>query len=256
MNLFDTGQFNHVNTTGDIYMQLERLVVNGCSYMEQYAMGHGHYELAETLGLRGSESLAIGGSCNSRIIRSTLRHSYRTQYRCCYVIGLTFLGRTELPIAPIPHEQEGRWISIQNQFDPSRPLQKHLMPGDIDEYIKFKIKTEFESIDDRVEDLQYRLVSMVNDLKSRGHACVIYNQADDIYQQFLDLPQMQLLQIKEIIQGLKWIAVPWQWKSGTKMTDDHFNLGIPEHLRHPAVGAHGNINQFLADYIGQHQLVS
>ncbi len=234
---------------------MQRVVVNGCSYMEQYAQGNGHFDLASLLMIARGESLAVGGSCNSRIIRSTLKHSYQTPDRCFYVIGLSFLGRTELPVAPIPDEIEGRWISIQNQFDSTRSLQRHLTAQEINEYIKFKIKTEFESIEDRVEDLQYRLISMINDLKSRGHACVIYNQADDIYQQFLDNTTLQWLRIPEIIHGLKWIAVPWQRASGAAMTDDHFNLGIPEHLRHPAVGAHQSLNKFLVNYIDQNQLI-
>lgn len=236
-------------------MTMHRVVVNGCSYMEQYAQGHGHFDLASQLGIDRGQSLALGGSCNSRIIRSTLKHSYQTADRCLYVIGITFLGRTELPIAPIPDDTEGRWISIQNHFDSTRAVQKHIVPQEVRDYIKFKIKTEFESIEDRLEDLQYRLISMINDLKSRGHACVVYNQADDIYQQFLQSQKLQLLSRPEIIQGLEWIAVPWQRASGAAMTDDHFNLGIPENIRHPAVGAHHTLNQFLVEYMQQHQII-
>ena len=52
------------------------LVVNGCSYMASYAVGQGHVDLAQKLGLEHPASLAIGGSANSRILRTTLKHSY------------------------------------------------------------------------------------------------------------------------------------------------------------------------------------
>jgi len=59
-------------------MKYQQLVVNGCSYMESYASGFGHQELAERLSIPQAISLAIGGSANSRIIRTTLKHSYIT----------------------------------------------------------------------------------------------------------------------------------------------------------------------------------
>ena len=53
------------------------LVTNGCSYMATYTEGHGHHDLAKRLGLSPGD-IGITGSANSRIIRTTLKHSYET----------------------------------------------------------------------------------------------------------------------------------------------------------------------------------
>ena len=94
---------------------VNHLVVNGCSYMEAYAQGHGQVDLAERLGIATSESLAIGGSANTRIIRTTLKHSYQTTQPTFYVVGMTFLSRLEIPILENQTEFEGRWTNPQNQ---------------------------------------------------------------------------------------------------------------------------------------------
>ena len=53
---------------------IAQVVVNGCSYMETYALGNGHIDLAQRikinkkLGTPIAASLAIGGSTNSRIL--------------------------------------------------------------------------------------------------------------------------------------------------------------------------------------------
>jgi hypothetical protein len=62
---------------------INHVVVNGCSYHESYARGQGHLDLAQRLGfidehnIPQASSLAIGGSANSRILRTTLKHSYQ-----------------------------------------------------------------------------------------------------------------------------------------------------------------------------------
>jgi hypothetical protein len=56
---------------------LEQLVVNGCSYAKSYATGGGHVDLAKRFDLIPYD-LSITGSANTRIIRSTLKHSYET----------------------------------------------------------------------------------------------------------------------------------------------------------------------------------
>ena len=51
-------------------MAYNNLVVNGCSYMQAYAQGGGHQDLAQRLNIPKSQSLTIGGSANTRIMRT------------------------------------------------------------------------------------------------------------------------------------------------------------------------------------------
>ena len=92
-------------------MKYRQLVVNGCSYMECYVRGQGHKDLANRLVVPEFHSLAKSGTSNTRIIRTTLKHSYQVTVPSLYVISLTFLEREELPIGKEYSEFEGRWIA-------------------------------------------------------------------------------------------------------------------------------------------------
>lgn len=239
--------------------------------MEQYAMGNGHVDLAHSLGIEHAESIAVGGSCNSRIIRTTLKHSYESTSKNFYIIGITFLSRTELPVLSYDPKRnldfEGKWLSIQNSFADSntgikgymskydRDFDDIISENHIKEFIELKLRFEHASVLDRLDDLQFRILSMINDLRARGHGVLVYNQADDIFFNELNSNRLVHLKHKCIIQGLHWRAVPWQKYNGTPMTDDKFERGVPEEIRHPQVGAHHNLNQFLSDYITEHQLL-
>jgi len=234
---------------------IEQLVVNGCSYMEVYAMGNGHQDLADRLGIKQSSSLAIGGSANSRIIRTTLKHSYQTQVPTFYVLGMTFLSRNEIPILNLENEFEGRWTNPQNQQFADR-WQYQWTQRDTDLYVELKLKSEWVSIEDRLEDLMYRIVSMISDLHRRGHRVLIYQQADDIHQQFLDDKRFDLFrQLPCIIDGYRWCAVPWQDRLDVPVSGDDNYASVPKHLRHRRPGDHQILNQYLAKYIGNNHLL-
>ena len=159
---------------------INALVVNGCSYMACYSEGNGHKDLATRLGITQSESLARSGSCNNRIIRTTLKHSYTTDKLCFYLIGLTFLDREELPIGKNDNEFEGRWLSVQNGFLDNN-FDNPWTQQDTDRYARLKATVALtNNAVDKLEDLMYRILSMISDLRSRGHRVLIFQQVDDI----------------------------------------------------------------------------
>jgi len=212
-------------------MKYQQLVVNGCSYMESYASGFGHQELAERLSIPQAISLAIGGSANSRIIRTTLKHSYITLQPTLYVLGMTFVSREELPI---------------------------LQQADTDAMIELKLKWELNSILDRAEDLMYRILAMIHSLKSRGHAVIVFQQADNLYESYLDSPRLKLFHSEpEIVEGYKWRAIPWQHERGVPATD--YGPGalqyVPPEIAHRQPGFHQELNMFLTAWINNNNLL-
>lgn len=239
---------------------ISRLVVNGDSYMELYAQGDGHIDLAQRLNITTSTSLAIGGSADSRLIRTCLKDSYQTAEPTLYVIGVGFLSRWEVPVLKNEFEDsfEGRWTNPQNQNYVNRwehnwneKLTKQL--------IDLKLITDFYSVPDRLEDLMYRLIAMISDLHRRGHRVLIFQQADSNYQRYLDRPVFHLFNNNPIfIEGLKWLAVPWQLAQGVKTC----NYGetpmykVPDELKHPAAGEHHLLNEFLTNYIHQYKILA
>jgi hypothetical protein len=231
------------------------LVVNGCSYMESYAGGQGHVDLANQLGLSNATSLAIGGSANSRILRTTLKHSY-TAPPTLYVLGMTFLSRLEIPICEPENDFEGRWINPQNQEFRQR-WQYGWTQADSDQFVENKLKSEVFSILDRAEDLMYRMLSTIADLKSRGHGVLMFQQADNLYLSLLLEPRLALFDQPEIIGNFAWRATAWQSEQGVQPKD--YGPGapyVPPDMTHPAIGHHQKLNDYLTNYIQERKLLT
>jgi len=225
--------------------------------MEAYASGCGQVDLAERLGIATSESLAIGGSANTRIIRTTLKHSYQTTQSTFYVLGMTFLSRLEIPILENQTEFEGRWTNPQNQKF-VKDWQYGWGQTETDQYVDLKLKNEMYSILDRTEDLMYKILSMISDLKSRGHRVLVYQQADTLYQDLLDDPRLQLFKsTPAIIDGYGWRAVSWQLNNGVPPTNYGSNPRhvVAKDMQHPMPGHHQKLNEFLVDYINRNSLL-
>ena len=231
------------------------LVVNGCSYMESYAVGQGHLDLAQQLGLDCPVSLAIGGSANSRILRTTLKHSY-TAPPTFYVLGMTFLSRLEIPICEQLNDFEGRWVNPQNQEFKSR-WQYDWTQADSDQFVETKLKSEVFSILDRTEDLMYRMLSTIADLQSRGHRVLMFQQADNLYLDFLSDPRLSLFDQPEIVGKFGWRASAWQAEQGVQPKD--YGPGapyVPPDMTHSAIGHHQKLNEYLTNYIQERKLLA
>ena len=229
------------------------LVSNGCSYAESYAQGQGHVDLARQLGLDSPVSLAIGGSANSRILRTTLKHSY-TAPPTLYVLGMTFVSRLEIPICDPVDDFEGRWVNPQNQ-EFSHRWQLGWTKTDSYQFVETKLKSEVFSVLDRIEDLMYRMISTITDLQHRGHRVLMFQQADNLYQEYLDDPRLKLFQRPEIIDGYRWRAIAWQHTQGVPKSynDTH---QVPPDMTHPAAGHHQKLNEYLTNYIQEHKLLA
>jgi hypothetical protein len=231
--------------------------------MEVYAKGNGHLDLAQRLNINRAKSLAIGGSANSRIIRTTIKHSYQVTEPTLYIMGLTFVSRSELPILTEDNEQtsfEGRWCNPQNQEFANR-FEHHWTKADSEKFVEFKLKTEVYSLLDRTEDLMYNILSAIHSLQARGHRVLVYQQADDSYQMYLGNPRLNLLSSTDcIINGFRWCAVGYQYEQGVEQTPQLGGIYIgpkttPNHMRHPLPGEHNIVNEYLVKYINDHNII-
>jgi hypothetical protein len=233
---------------------MNRLVVNGCSYMEWYVRGQGHLDLAQRLNIDQATSIAVQGSCNTRILRTCIKNSYTTTVPTLYVVGLSFLGRSELPIGAQPDEFEGKWINIINSPNPNQEYDLGWNNDMIQQVIDLRLKSQIFSVVDRVEELMYQLLATIDSMISRGHQIVIYRQADDVYETHLDDPKVALLKkTANIIDALKWGANSWQFDQGVNWldSDDH----LPRGIRHPLLGQYQHLNSFLEQYICNNKLI-
>lgn len=242
---------------------IQHLVVNGCSYMEVYALGRGHIDLAQRLGLIGkfnlpaASTLAIGGSCNNRILRTTLKHAANNPTPSLYVLGMTFVSRTEIPILMEQDQFEGRWTNPQNQQFRNR-WEPHWSNTDYMNYIDLMTKWEKYSLLDRTEDLMYRMLSANQMLLNLGHKVLMFQQADQSYHMWLQDPRLALFKSSSsIVHDFEWAAVPWQHSQGVKpIIYSDPEVKVPPHLVHPAPGAHEFLNNYLTNYIQEHKILS
>jgi len=231
-----------------------RLIINGCSHMYSYSLG-GPRDLSQRLGINFAESLAESGSCNSRIIRTTLRDSYQTSTPTLYIIGITYLSRHELPLLSGRRpETDGKWQSINNNFVERSDLDLHFTYKDIKDYCSLWDKFTVLGIEDLALNLQYQLLSLCDSLQYRGHRCVIFNTAESALDWVIDKTEFDLLKSKkQLIQGLRWKSIPWQFEQGAiwPQEDNH----LPPTARHVAPGQHQWLNEFLVDYINRHGIL-
>jgi hypothetical protein len=235
---------------------IQQLVVNGCSYAESYAMGDGHQYLARRLGIPTADSLAIGGSANTRILRTALKHSYSTDVPTLYVLGMTFVSRMELPICEQVNNFEGRWANPQNQ-EFSHRWQHNWTQKSTDRFVELKLQSEVYSILDRTEDLMYRMLSAISDFHSRGHRVLMFQQADNLYQEYLSDPRLQWFQRPEIVGGFEWRAIAWQYEQGVRPKTYPFGTPhVPPDMTHPEIGHHDALNEYLTNYIIEHKILA
>jgi len=230
-----------------------RLIVNGCSYMDAYANG-GLDDLSQQIKIDVVKNLAVRGSCNNRIIRTTLKDSYQTSIPSFYIIGITYLSRHELPLLSGRPETDGKWQSINNNFEDRTGLDCHFTYKDIKDYCFLYDKFTVLGIEDLALNLQYQLLSLCDSLQHRGHRCLIFNTAESALDWVIDYPAFDLLKSKkQLVHGLKWKSIPWQFEQGANWPKEDENL--PAGARHVAPGQHRWLNEFLVDYINQHSIL-
>lgn len=241
---------------------INHLVVNGCSYMYTHVEGNGHVDLANRFGV-SADSLTISGSANSRILRTTLKHSFETPHRCLYILGLTFISREELPICRWdpqihPTEQEvweGAWTNPQNQgFGQNRWIE-NWNAWDTKQWVLFREKYEQRSLVDRLENLMYNLLATAHSLQLRGHQVVMFQQTDEWWHHLLpeESSRLKLLENNpSIIDGFRWCGIREQHKAGVPHVPGEEHID-PE-MRHRLSGEHGWLNDYLERHIRHHEL--
>jgi hypothetical protein len=222
--------------------------------MQNYARGNGHSDLAAALDIQKWQSLAESGSCNNRIIRTTLRDSFINPEPTLYVIGLTFLSRYELPVNQDRPEPNGKWLSFTTQGSVYTDLDPGVSKKDLESYRDIWLRVNLIGVDELVDDLQYRLLSMCHSLTHRGHGCVIFNTADAVFDYVLDQHRFAPMRSQhEIIDGLAWRSIPWQFDQGAAWSpQDEY---LDRNCRHVDLGQHQWLNQYLTNYIQDHKIL-
>lgn len=231
---------------------INRLVISGCSYMEQYAEGHGHVDLASSLGLQDYHSFAQSGSCNDRILRSVLRDCLSSSCPSLYVVGLTFLHRYELPIR-YKSTDDGLWVSCTGKTLASRNSEWR-QNIELTEYNTYSaLRAHMFYLNESLEKLMYWLLATINTVKSRGSRIVVFNTAESGVDDFLDQDRFRPLNIPEIVGAYRWRSIKYQFDQGAQW--NQHDSGLDLYTRHVASGQHRWLNDFLTNYIQEHKIL-
>lgn len=239
---------------------IDRLFVNGCSYMNLYAQGNGHTELASLLGIKHATTIAKPGQCNDRIIRTTIQDMYGADQKTLYVLGLTFLMRFDLPLNQHCDEIDGHWITLHEDLI---PRQKNLWFPNIEQnqlltYLHLHhrwILTHENMCRSVVKDLVGRLATLVAAARSLGHRMLIFRTVESpVWTGLQDQDLKIFVTGPEMIDDLIWCSIPWQISQGAKWPDD--DAAVPKDFRHVQPGDHGFLNSFLSDYVHRSGLLT
>lgn len=239
---------------------IKHLVVNGCSYMDVYASGGGAHDLVDRLGMQSCENLALGGSCNSRIIRTTAKHAHQNNRRpSFYLLGMSFMNRWEIPVSLSDDKFEGTWINPQ-----SRHQEKYLGPWTQEkthEWADLNFDAHVYGMLDMLEHLSYQLLSLRLLLEQYGHRLLVFRQISD-------QPEQEMLQHLEdprldtifgdpmlFVDRYRWTAVHWQHQQGVPQSAIRNDPPPPPEFRHRRPGHHDLVNEYLTDYIKRNKIL-
>jgi hypothetical protein len=157
-------------------------------------------------------------------------------------------------VASDSNDFEGSWISFQNRALPEDRYKSQWTVTDSQDHLRLCFKYQSLGFSDLFDDLAIRLISMINDLTSRGHRVLVFNQVEKLHLKFLNPGQLDIFNtVPQVVDQLKWIAVPWQFQQGV-MPDPKDQNQDPD-VRHPAIGEHRVINKFLIDYIQNNNIL-
>jgi hypothetical protein len=84
----------------------------------------------------------------------------------------------------------------------------------------------------------------------------MFQQADDLYQEYLEDSRLSLFCCPEIVDGYQWRATAWQAAQGVE--PKKYPPGspyVPLDMTHPAIGHHATLNEFLTNYIQEYKIL-
>jgi hypothetical protein len=85
----------------------------------------------------------------------------------------------------------------------------------------------------------------------------MFQQADNLYLDFLSDPRLSLFDQPEIVGKFGWRATVWQAEQGVQPKD--YGPGapyVPPDMTHVAIGHHQMLNEYLTNYIQERKLLA
>jgi hypothetical protein len=173
------------------------------------------------------------------------------------------MSRWELPIidSDVKEEFEGAWINPQSQKRASNKFIWNWTDSDTETYKNLLFKASTFATADQLEDLMYRCISVASDLQRRGHKIIFWNNPDQsIPDAVKNSNSFDLLKNNPaFVDGLLWVAIPWQHEQGAAPAPAYPIPGIappPQDLRHISSLDYKYLNGYLTQWINDNKILT
>jgi hypothetical protein len=234
-----------------------RLLLNGCSFSANYYLAN---HLARQLGLDDCVSLAIGGSSNRRIIRSTLEHLESNDDIGFVLLGLSFIRRAEGSFL-LTQLDKDNWVQygpsgIQGYYVPPGSQYKNDYTNDeYEQYVQsvYKFDVDIKYIDQLLCDL----TMLSGYLNSKNIPHLFFNFCELRYPEYFNNTRSVY---KQMIQSNKRI-VPLDQFVGNLFLRDHNAKYNPveerwkDYARHYDGDEYIHMNNYFMQYMRTNNLV-
>lgn len=196
------------------------ILINGCSFLS-----NGHYKTHfKELVNADVVNLAKAGSCNRRIIRTTVDYIEQHPTVNLVILGLTFFDRQEIPILKYPKKEEGRWVSYNSRGLQGSFINRNdkLITGtydQVDDYIQQRYRFDINEF--YLDQLYTDLRLLIGYLNSREIGLCILNMCDKHHKK---------VSFGKSVMPLDFIANEFMETSGCRSPDEDKQL--PFNARH------------------------
>lgn len=218
------------------------ILVNGCSFMDNWHYAHDLRRLLSADVI----NLAKPGSCNRRIIRTTVDHIQKNPVDLV-IIGLTFYDRQEGPFLVQPKEREGHWVSYNSQglhgtFIESTDACEDATYKMVDDYVKDRYR--FDIGPKYLEQLYLDIEMFTGYLCNKGIAYCIINMCDKHHNKEFSDPG---------IVPLSFIANEFMEGRGVQTVDA--DKSLPPNARHHYGPDTICFTEYVVDYIKKNNIL-
>lgn len=219
------------------------ILINGCSFLS-----NGHYEthFRELINAKVI-NLAKPGSCNRRIIRTTLEYVEKNPIDLV-ILGLTFFDRQEIPILKYPNRVEGNWVSynsmgLQGSFVNTTDELLNGTYNQIENFIRQRYKFDINEF--YLDQLYTDLKLLSGYLSNSGIGLCVLNMCDKHH---------KTIKLGKSIMPLNFIANEFMENAGCKFPVEDQDL--PINARHHFEGDVLVLVEHILKYIRENDIAN
>lgn len=225
------------------------LLLNGCSFSANYYLAN---HLARQLGLQQAVSLAVGGSSNRRIVRTTLEYLQENSDVGFVLLGLSFHRRREGSFLPT-----GEWVQygtngLQGHFAPHDAVFKKDIPrAQIEQYVSDVYANDIDN--HYIDQLLCDIILLTGYLESKNIPYLIFNFCELRYAEYSSKYYEYIRNNKRIVPLDTFVANLFLRDQGAKYAEPEERW--PVNARHYNGDEYIHLNNYFINHLRTNNLL-